>query len=60
MENIYDRICTVLTNYEGNGNGYDEGEPEPLYDLLVKIQNMMSDGRLVVIDPEKEEVKKYD
>ena len=60
MDNIYDHICAVLTNYEGNGNDYDEGNPEPLYELLVEIQDMMSDGRMVTIDPEKEEVKRYD
>ncbi len=46
--NLYDHICAVLTNYEGYGNDYDKGNPEPLYELLVDICNMMSGGELIV------------
>ena len=35
---IYDELCRVLTDYEGNGS--EEGAaPADLYDMLVKIQN---------------------
>ena len=37
-QKIYDEICRVLTDYEGNGS--EEGATaEDLYDMLVKIQS---------------------
>jgi hypothetical protein len=41
-QSIYDEICMVLTDYEGNGS---EGgaSADDLYALLVKIQNRWDD-----------------
>ena len=41
---LYDELCRVLTDYEGNGeDNEDKGNPEPLYKMLVKIQNRWED-----------------
>jgi len=43
-QSIYDEICRVLTDYEGNGDdNEDRGNPELLYRMLVKIQNNWED-----------------
>lgn len=39
-QQIYDELSRVLTDYEGNGeDNKDKGNPEPLYKMLVDIQN---------------------
>ena len=40
---IYDELCRVLTDYEGNGDDEYVPNPESLYDMLVKIQNNWDD-----------------
>jgi len=35
---LYDELCRVLTDYEGNGSELG-ATAEDLYDMLVKIQN---------------------
>lgn len=40
-QQIYDELCRVLTDYEGNGT--PEGAVADLYDMLVKIQNRWED-----------------
>jgi hypothetical protein len=37
-QQIYDELCRVLTDYEGNGSE-DMASADDLYDMLVKIQN---------------------
>lgn len=40
---IYDELCRVLTDYEGNGDEEYVPNPDDLYDMLVKIQNNWDD-----------------
>lgn len=47
---FYDHLCVVLTNYEGNGSEGMADDPEPLYELLVEIQNMLCEGTLVYVE----------
>lgn len=49
---LYDELCRVLTDYEGNGEPSREGGPWFLYDLLVRIQNMFDEGDIVVTEGE--------
>jgi len=37
-KNIYDELCRVLTEYEGNGST-NRATADDLYHMLVKIQN---------------------
>ena len=39
---IYDELCRVLTDYEGNGSE-DGASADDLYSMLVKIQNRWED-----------------
>lgn len=38
-QDIYDNLCRVLTDYEGNGEPENEGNAQILYNMLVEIQN---------------------
>lgn len=40
---IYDELCRVLTDYEGNGEPERKGDSGMLYEMLVKIQNNWED-----------------
>lgn len=53
---IYDELSRVLTDYEGNGDPELRNDPEPLYDMLVKIQNDWED----VITSDLDESKKIE
>lgn len=48
-QQLYDHICRVLTDYEGYGDPDCEGRPEYMYEALIEITNMISDGQLVVV-----------
>jgi len=52
---LYDEMCRVLTDYEGNGSE-DGADAEDLYNVLVKIQNQWCNGfvptiKLPCVDP---------
>ena len=53
---IYDELSRVLTDYEGNGDPELKDDPEPLYNMLVKIQNDWED----VITSDLDESKKVE
>ena len=38
-QEMYDLVCRVLTDYEGNGDPDNKNNNEELYVTLVKVQN---------------------
>ena len=40
---LYDRICTILTDYEGNGSEYIPDETD-LYEILLEVQRAFDCG----------------
>ena len=40
---LYDKVCTILTDYEGNGSEYIPGADD-LYEMLVEVQRAFDDG----------------
>ena len=40
---LYDKVCAILTDYEGNGSEYIPNEAD-LYEMLVEVQRAFDCG----------------